>query len=100
MMGLNRSGNAPGQCACPKTKSQNGSEMHSHERDGSQATNLVESAKNTEQGALGVVEVLLPCLEVLDGIKEHAAQRKELSARTYTAAHNSFFMAIEPTHPS
>lgn len=43
-----------------------------HEGDRDQAADLVESSKKTEHRALGVVEVLLPGLEVLDTVEEHS----------------------------
>ena len=41
-------------------------------RDGHQATNLVEGTDKTQKGTRGLVEVILPCFEVLDRVEEHA----------------------------
>lgn len=52
---------------------------HLHEGDGANGTNLVESTEKTKLGSLRVTKVLLPRLEVLHGVEEHAAGKMSVS---------------------
>jgi hypothetical protein len=46
--------------------------MNIHERDGSQATDLVECAEEAKIASMRVIEVITPRLEVLNAVEEHS----------------------------
>lgn len=52
-----------------------------HERETEKTTNLVNCIHQSQLGATGSVEVHLPCVQILGGVKHHSAQGPVSSMR-------------------
>jgi hypothetical protein len=69
-----------------------------HKRDGAQATNLVERTEETKHGTRRLAEEVLPRVEVLDTVEEHAVDPRKGNVsklKPYNTSPKSF-----GTHPS